>query len=166
MFLSIDLFVMPMIGFDVSLDMDCLADYCAILDCAARTVTFHIPSLPVFQFVAEPRGEPLSSFLAFVIKDSVAGCIEQLPVVCEYPDVFQEIPSLPCRQVEFQIDLVSVTGTVTKLNQLGRHRSRLGSELPSIIFLLPTTTWLLEMQSVLVGTQFRLNSALAGILPS
>ncbi|MGV7989055.1 hypothetical protein PJP10_32300, partial [Mycobacterium kansasii] len=43
MFLPADLFVMPMTGFDVILGMDWLAEYHAILDCAARTVTFHIP---------------------------------------------------------------------------------------------------------------------------
>ncbi|XP_058099821.1 uncharacterized protein LOC131244193 [Magnolia sinica] len=102
MFLPTDLFMMLMASFDVILGMDWLAEYCAVLECATRTVTFHIPSLPVFRFIVEPRGEPLSSFLASVVKDSVAGCIEQLPVVCEYPDVFQEIPGLPPRrQVEF-----------------------------------------------------------------
>ncbi|XP_058099832.1 uncharacterized protein LOC131244206 [Magnolia sinica] len=57
MFLPADLFVMPMTGFDVILGLE----YGAILDCTARTVTFHIPGLSVFQFVVEPKGEPLSS---------------------------------------------------------------------------------------------------------
>ncbi|XP_058080668.1 uncharacterized protein LOC131228830 [Magnolia sinica] len=54
-------------------------------------------------------GEPLSSLLACIAEESVAGCIEQLPVVCEYPDMFQEILGLPPRrQIEFQIDLIRV----------------------------------------------------------
>ncbi|XP_058077203.1 uncharacterized protein LOC131225651 [Magnolia sinica] len=102
MFLPVDLFVMPMTGFNVILGIDWLAEYGVVLDCLARTVTFYITSLPVFQFVAEPRVEPLSSLLALVAEDSVVESIEQLPVVCEYLDVFQEISGLPpCRQVEF-----------------------------------------------------------------
>ncbi|XP_058103720.1 uncharacterized protein LOC131247545 [Magnolia sinica] len=84
MFLPVDLFMIPMIGFDVILGMDWLAKYGVILGCAARIVTFHIPGLP-------------------------------LPVVYEYPDVFQEIPGLPPRpQVEFQIDLVPGTMLISK----------------------------------------------------
>ncbi|XP_058080649.1 uncharacterized protein LOC131228805 [Magnolia sinica] len=115
MFLHIDLFMMRMAGFDVILGMDWLAKYCAILDCAARMVIFHIPSLLVFQFVAEPRGESLSSFLASIVEDFVVRCIEQLLVICEYLDVFQEIPGLPPRrQIEFQIDLVPGTAPISK----------------------------------------------------
>ncbi|XP_058075810.1 uncharacterized protein LOC131224305 [Magnolia sinica] len=102
MFLPADLLVLPMVEFDVILGMDWLAEYHAVLECATRTVTFHIPSLPVFQFVVEARGESLSSLLACIVEESVTGCIKQLPVVYDYPDVFQEISGLmPHRQIEF-----------------------------------------------------------------
>ncbi|XP_058106418.1 uncharacterized protein LOC131249649 [Magnolia sinica] len=115
MFLPADLFMMPLSGFDIILGMDWLVEYHVILNYAVRTVTFHIPGLPVFQFVTEPRGEPLSSFLASVVEDYVAECIEQLSIVCEYPDVFQEIPGLlSSREVEFHIDLVPGTAPISK----------------------------------------------------
>ncbi|XP_058103486.1 uncharacterized protein LOC131247056 [Magnolia sinica] len=102
MFLPSYLIVMLMAEFVVILGMDWLAEYYAILDCATRTVTFHIFGLPVFLFVTEPRGGPLSSLLAYVVEESVVGCIKQLSVVYKYPDVFQEIPGLPPRrQIEF-----------------------------------------------------------------
>ncbi|XP_058103481.1 uncharacterized protein LOC131247052 [Magnolia sinica] len=88
MILPTDLFVMPMAEFNVILGIDWVVEYHAILDCAARIVTFHIPDLPVFQFVAEPRGEQLSSLLACMVEEFVARCIEQLPIVCEYLDVY------------------------------------------------------------------------------
>ncbi|XP_058080618.1 uncharacterized protein LOC131228768 [Magnolia sinica] len=94
---------MPKTGFDVILGMDWLAEYSVVLNCAARRVTFHIPGLSVFQFIAEPRVEPLSSFMVSNIEDFVVESIEQLPVVCEYLDVFQEIPSLPPHQQQFAL---------------------------------------------------------------
>ena len=114
-FLPADLFVLPMTEFDVILGMDWLAEYHAVLDCFARTVTFLIPGMPQFQFVAEPRGEQLSSLMSCAIEEPVAVCIDQLPVVCDFPDVFQEIPGLPPRRhTEFQIDLVPGTAPISK----------------------------------------------------
>ena len=86
--MPVDLFILPMTEFDVILGMDWLAEYHAVLDCFARTVTFLIPGLPQFQFVAEPRGEQLSSLMSCAIEEPVAVCIDQLPVVCDFPDVF------------------------------------------------------------------------------
>ncbi|MGV7959528.1 hypothetical protein PJP14_29955, partial [Mycobacterium kansasii] len=41
--------------------------------------------------------------------------IDQLPVVCDFPDVFQEISGLPPRRhIEFQIDLVPDTAPISK----------------------------------------------------
>ncbi|XP_058103281.1 uncharacterized protein LOC131246852 [Magnolia sinica] len=94
-FLPTDLFVLLMAEYDVILGMDWLAEYHAMLNCSDRIVTFCIPDLPMFQFIVKLRGEPLSSLLACVVKESMTGCFEQLPIVCEFLDVFQEIPGLP-----------------------------------------------------------------------
>ncbi|XP_058111578.1 uncharacterized protein LOC131254893 [Magnolia sinica] len=81
MFLPADLFVMPMAVFDVILGMDWLTEYYFVLDCATRIVTFHIPGLPVLQFVAEPRGEPLSSLLACLMNEVFQPFLDQFVVV-------------------------------------------------------------------------------------
>ncbi|XP_058078345.1 uncharacterized protein LOC131226716 [Magnolia sinica] len=106
-FLAADLFMLPMSDFDVILGMIWLTEYHAILDCSMRTVTFCIPSLLQFQFVIEPRGELLSCLMYYAVEEPVVLCIDQLPVVHDFPDVFQEILGLPpCWHIEFQIDLV------------------------------------------------------------
>ncbi|MGV7994925.1 hypothetical protein PJP12_30120, partial [Mycobacterium kansasii] len=69
--------------------MDWLVEYHAILDWSARTVTFCIPDLPQFQFIAEPRGESLSCLMSCVIEEPVAVSVDQLLVVCDFPNVFQ-----------------------------------------------------------------------------
>ncbi|XP_058102382.1 lysine-rich arabinogalactan protein 19-like [Magnolia sinica] len=60
--------------------MDWLAEYHVILDYSVRTVTFCIPSVPEFQFIAEPKGEQLSCLLSCVIEESAALSIDQMPV--------------------------------------------------------------------------------------
>ncbi|XP_071923240.1 uncharacterized protein [Coffea arabica] len=104
--------------------MDWLAKYHAQLDYRTKKVDFHIPGEPILQL--DVRGKLASStlifgiqarkllhkgargYLAMLINVSVDQLkVENVPVVCEFPEVFPEkLTSLPPeREIEFKIDL-------------------------------------------------------------
>jgi hypothetical protein len=64
-----------------------------------------------------------------------AKSVEEVPVVCEYPDVFlEELPGMPPdRDIEFVIDLLPGNGPIAKrpyrmsVDELRSSRSSLGS---------------------------------------
>ena len=116
---------MDVIDFNVILGMDWLARNYATLDCQEKEVIFRILNVMEFQF----RGDKISipqnlifeittrkmlrrgchGYLAMV-RDIKAGkeIVENVPVVCEFPDAFpQELSRLPQeREIEFFIDVV------------------------------------------------------------
>ena len=52
------------------------------------------------------------AFIAFVTEDKQSKGVEDIPVVCEFPD---EIPGLsPVREIDFSIELVSGTAAISK----------------------------------------------------
>ncbi|GJY33218.1 hypothetical protein Tco_0417687 [Tanacetum coccineum] len=62
--------------------------------------------------------------------------LEDVPIVREFPEVFPEdLPGLPARQVEFQIDLVPVNSEVTKKEELYVKFSKCEFLLPKVQFL-------------------------------
>ncbi|RVW57618.1 Transposon Tf2-11 polyprotein [Vitis vinifera] len=77
------------------------SSYHASVDCFEKRVTFSIPGQPKFSF----EGSMWTNH-----------CLEDIPIVKEYPDVFPEdLPGLPPeREVEFTIDLVPGTGPMSK----------------------------------------------------
>ncbi|RVW26566.1 Transposon Ty3-G Gag-Pol polyprotein [Vitis vinifera] len=99
--MPVDLVLLDLQDFDVILGMDWLASYHASVDCFEKRVTFSIP------------GQPKFSFEGSMWTDH---CLEDIPIVREYPDVFPEdLPGLPPeREVEFTIDLVPGTGPMSK----------------------------------------------------
>ena len=120
-------------GYDVILGMDSLARYNAQLDCKRKIVEFHIPgkatlrldvrgSLASSAMISDIRARKLltrgvQGFLAFLINTLTDKLkIEDVPVVCEYPDVFpDELVNLPPeREIEFEINLLPGTSPISK----------------------------------------------------
>ena len=118
-----DLMVLDMDDFDALLGMDWLSSIHAVVDCHSKSVRFEIEKgLPEFKgtedsvsdgLIAAMRSlnlidEKCWGFLAAVVEDKAEGVsLQEVPVVCEYPDVFPEdLPGLPPdREIEFAIDL-------------------------------------------------------------
>ncbi|XP_062176061.1 uncharacterized protein LOC133881117 [Alnus glutinosa] len=124
--------VFSMLGFDVILGMDWLSRYDASIDCHKKEVTFRLPDNDEFKFCgsracATPpllsavqaiksvrEGTP--AYLAYAqSKPETQPKLEDIPVVCNYPDVFFEVVGLPPdREIEFSIDLVPGTQPIHK----------------------------------------------------
>ena len=54
-------------------------------------------------------------FIEFITEDKQSQGVEQIPVVCEFPEVFpEEIPGLPSvKEVEFTIELMPGTTPIS-----------------------------------------------------
>ena len=85
------------------LGMDSLSKHKAQLDCAARQIQLTHSSEDVIVFAA--RDDTIRLFS--LNEKAELDAISQIPVVCEYQDVFpEELPGMPPhRPVEFVIDL-------------------------------------------------------------
>src|SRR6266540_3193797 len=100
-----DLVVLESLEIDVILGMDWLAQNKGTIACATREVTLENQEAIVVR--VNPQGLRSSPMVCNVKVLSV----DEVPVVCEYPDVFPEdLPGLPPdRELEFIIDLVPGT---------------------------------------------------------
>jgi len=97
---------------DLILRMDWLSKHKAQLDCAARQIQLTHSSEDVIVFAA-----PDDTIRLFSLNEKgELDAISQIPVVCEYQDVFPEaLPGMPPhRPVEFVIDLEPGTEPVCK----------------------------------------------------
>ncbi|XP_057416627.1 uncharacterized protein LOC130711144 [Lotus japonicus] len=127
-----DLITLDMVDFDVILGMDWLASHYATVDCRNKVVRFDMPGEPSFSFQGERCLTPynlISALGAFrllrkgcqgylaLVKDTqaVEKKLEEVLIVCEFPDVFpEELPGLPPdREIEFSIDLVPGTQPIS-----------------------------------------------------
>ena len=97
---------------DLILGMDWLSKHKAQLDCAARQIQLTHPSEDVIIYAA--RDDTIRLFS--LNEKGELDAISQIPVVCEYQDVFpEELPGMPPhRPVEFVIDLEPGTEPVCK----------------------------------------------------
>ena len=97
---------------DLILRMDWLSKHKAQLDCAARQIQLTHSSEDVIVFAARDNAIRLFS----LNEKGELDAISQIPVVCEYQDVFpEELPGMPPhRPVEFVIDLELGTEPVCK----------------------------------------------------
>jgi hypothetical protein len=88
-----------------------MSKYQGYIDCARKSITVtnnegiqieHIATMP--------------SRKAYYRKSVSGPTIDQVPVVCEYPDVFpEELPGMPPdRDIEFIIELVPETAPITQ----------------------------------------------------
>ena len=130
--LPADLVLLDVIGFDVILRIDWLAQYYATVDYRAKEVIFRIPNENEFRFRGDMSSMPQNLISAItarkmlrrgyqgyfaVVRDVQAykGSIDRVPVVCEFQDIFlEELPSLPLeREIEFCIDVVPGTDPIS-----------------------------------------------------
>ncbi|XP_052174731.1 uncharacterized protein LOC127789782 [Diospyros lotus] len=128
-----NLVVLDIKDFDLILGMDWLSQHYAKVDCRHKVIHFELPHQPivVYRGIKPMSSTPLISvmkaeklmrhgceaYLALVTtgnEDKME--LPDIPVVCEFPDVFpEELPGLPpSREVEFSIDLVPGTQPVSR----------------------------------------------------
>ena len=90
--------------------MDWLSKHKGTISCGDRTIT--LVKQEGKQVTCQPQGPKPSSMVCNV----EAKTQEEVPVVCEYPDVFpEELPGMPPdRDIEFVIDLLPGTGPIAK----------------------------------------------------
>ena len=85
--------------------MDWLTTYGAILDCEKRVVRVLTCHWRTLEISCDPQGSVMLSFLESL--DASIDDLRYAPVVCEYPDVFEEVQGLPPRcEIDFRIYLV------------------------------------------------------------
>jgi hypothetical protein len=98
-------------GLDVVLGMDWMSKYQGHIDCARKAITVTSSDGVQIEHIAT-----MPSRKAYY-KKSVAGpTLDQVPVVCEYPDVFpEELPGMPPdRDIEFIIELIPGTAPIAQ----------------------------------------------------
>nr|CAD1825787.1 unnamed protein product [Ananas comosus var. bracteatus] len=120
-------------GFDIVLGIDWLSKYHATIDCKSKVITFCEPGQKEVVYracksslfamtVSTSRARRLiksgcEAYLASVVEtQKELPALGDIPVVCEFPDVFPaELPGLPPdREIEFVIELIPGTPTISK----------------------------------------------------
>jgi hypothetical protein len=106
-----NLIILDSRGIDVILGMGWLTACDAVIQCAKRSVLLTSPVGEWIEFAAEP-----SPSTASAVNQLSGTALEDIRVVCNYPDVFrEELPGLPPdRDVEFVIDLFPGTAPISK----------------------------------------------------
>ncbi|MCI28831.1 cellular nucleic acid-binding protein, partial [Trifolium medium] len=106
---GMDLVCIPLSGIDVIFGMNWLIYNRVHINCCTKTVVFP-------KQVRKSLGEQVETFVMFASLKLEGGVtIEELPVVCEFPDMFPgDVPDMPPeREVEFYIDLVPGTSPIS-----------------------------------------------------
>ena len=106
-----NLIVLKSSGIDVILGMDWLAGCDGVILCHKRSVLLTSPQGDKVEFVSDalPKG-------VATVNQMKGMQLEDIKVVCEYPDVFPEdLPGMPPdRDIEFSIDLLPSTALIFK----------------------------------------------------
>jgi hypothetical protein len=91
-------------GLDVVLGMDWMSKYQGHIDCARKSITVTNSDGIQIEHIAT-----MPSCKAYYKKSISGPTLDQVPVVCEYPDVFpEELPGMPPDQdIKFIIELIS-----------------------------------------------------------
>ena len=119
-----DLIVFPLLELDVILGMDLLSRHRAIVSCFTKEVVFDLPDQAQVVFCGERQAIPsclifavtafrminegCQAYLPYVVdRTQTVNELNDIPVVCEFPDVFPEdLPRLPLdRETEFTIEV-------------------------------------------------------------
>ncbi|KAK8925810.1 hypothetical protein KSP39_PZI018570 [Platanthera zijinensis] len=108
-----DLKVIDLEDFDVILGMDWLSRYDAVIQCKGKRLDFVKDDGQPGSVYADPLQEPP---IVSAVSDVCVPQLEEIPVVCEFPDVFPaDLPGLPPdRDVEFVMDLEPGTRPIAK----------------------------------------------------
>ena len=130
--LYVDLILLKLHDFDIVLGMDLLATHHALVDSFAKKVTFHILGQLEISFERSSSDTPIQlilvmkaqsllkkgceGYLAYIMRDDKDVKLEDISIVRDFLDVFpEELPGLPPkREVEFTIELVSGTASISK----------------------------------------------------
>jgi hypothetical protein len=106
-----NLIILGMKGLDVVLGMDWMSKYQGHIDCARKSIAItNSEGIQVEHIATMPSRKAY-------YKKSVSGpTLDQVPVVCEYPDVFpEELPGMPPdRDIEFIIELIPRTAPIAQ----------------------------------------------------
>jgi hypothetical protein len=106
-----NLIILDSKGIDVILGKGWLTASDAVIQCAKRSVLLTSPAGERFEFAADPTPS-----IASAVNQLDGTALEDIRVVCDYPDVFpEELPGMPPdRDVEFVIDLLPGTAPISK----------------------------------------------------
>jgi hypothetical protein len=98
-------------GLDMILGMDWMSNYHGHIDCARKAISItNSEGIPVEHIATMPSRK------AYYKKAISRPTLDQVPVVCEYPDVFpEELPGMPPdRDIEFIIELIPETTPIAQ----------------------------------------------------
>jgi hypothetical protein len=100
----VDFVVLPGVGIDVILGMKWMSGNGVLIDTSTRVVMLRDPVDKKGFLVQLPRDIAIHN----ATNATLAKAIKDIPVVCEFPDVFlDDLPRLPPgREVEFKIELI------------------------------------------------------------
>jgi hypothetical protein len=106
-----NLIILDSKGIDVIMRMGWLTTCDAVIQCAKRSVLLTSPAGERFEFAADPAPTTASA-----VNELNGTTLENIRVVCDYPDVFpEELSGMPpVRDVEFVIDLLPDTAHISK----------------------------------------------------
>jgi hypothetical protein len=98
-------------GLEVVLGMDWMSQHQGVIDCAKKTITMKSCTRIVVKHVSVKPPQTTRWHQSFSVPT-----LEQVPIVCEYPDVFpDELPGMPPdRDIEFIIELIPGTGPIAQ----------------------------------------------------
>jgi hypothetical protein len=106
-----DLLVLDLKGMDVLLGMNWMTQHHVSLDIPSRTVEINVPeNEPTILYLPQSKSFNSCTYAASKVK------LEDIPVVCEYPDIFpDDLPGMPPdRDIEFIIELQPGTAPISK----------------------------------------------------
>ena len=107
-----DMVILPVVGIDVILGMKWMSGNLVLMDTSTRVVMLRDPSTKEAFLVQLPRDIHICSTMNVVTSRT----IEDIPVVCEFPDVFPDdlLGLPPDRDAEFKIELLLGTTPISR----------------------------------------------------
>jgi hypothetical protein len=106
-----NLIVLGTKGLEVVLSINWMSQHQGVIDCAKKTITMKSSTGSVVKHVSIKPTQTTRCH------KSISGTtLEQVPIICEYPDVFpNELPRMPLdRDIEFIIELIPETGSIAQ----------------------------------------------------